>query len=263
MEAGIHATEVDLGGLLTVLGSHLYSTPAVAVRELVQNAHDSITRRRIEDPGFEGGRIELEGDPGRGLLVVRDDGAGMTRDEVARFLATIGAGATREARERGEAEEDLIGLFGLGFLSAFIIADRTRVRSTSHKAPGEGVEYRSTTGERYALADAEPRPPGTEVELELGGDHRPLSDPATLRSIVARYCGLLDVPVLVGGEAVNSDAAAVARPRRPRDPAPGGGAPPPARVRPGLRPLVRAGLLRRRRAGGHARQRRARAAVGA
>ena len=220
MEAGIHATEVDLGGLLTVLGSHLYSTPAVAVRELVQNAHDSITRRRIEDPGFEGGRIELEGDPGRGLLVVSDDGAGMTRDEVARFLATIGAGATREARERGEAEEELIGLFGLGFLSAFIIADRTRVRSTSHKAPGQGVEYRSTTGERYALSDAEPRPPGTEVELELGGDHRPLSDPATLRSIVARYCGLLDVPVLVGGEAVNStpppwrdpDAPATAHP---------------------------------------------------
>ncbi len=220
MEAGIHATEVDLGGLLTVLGSHLYSTPAVAVRELVQNAHDSITRRRIEDPGFEGGADRARGRPGRGLLVVRDDGAGMTRDEVARFLATIGAGATREARERGEAEEDLIGLFGLGFLSAFIIADRTRVRSTSHKAPGEGVEYRSTTGERYALADAEPRPPGTEVELELGGDHRPLSDPATLRSIVARYCGLLDVPVLVAGEAVNStpppwrdpDAPATAHP---------------------------------------------------
>ena len=223
MEAGIHATEVDLGGLLTVLGSHLYSTPAVAVRELVQNAHDSITRRRIEDPGFEGGRIELEGDPGRGLLVVRDDGAGMTRDEVARFLATIGAGATREARERGEAEEDLIGLFGLGFLSAFIIADRTRVRSTSHKAPGEGVEYRSTTGERYALADAEPRPPGTEVELELGGDHRPLSDPATLRSIVARYCGLLDVPVLVGGEPVNSTPPPWRDPDAPSTPHPAEG----------------------------------------
>ena len=58
MASGIHATEVDLGGLLTVLGSHLYSTPAVAVRELVQNAHDSISRRRIEDPAFDGGAID-------------------------------------------------------------------------------------------------------------------------------------------------------------------------------------------------------------
>ena len=204
MASGIHATEVDLGGLLTVLGSHLYSTPAVAVRELVQNAHDSISRRRIEDPAFEGGAIELVGDPAGGVLVVRDDGAGMTREEVTRFLATIGAGATREARERGEGEEDLIGLFGLGFLSAFIIADRTLVRSTSHHAPGEGVEYRSTTGERYALADAEPRAIGTEVELQLAEEHRPLSDPGTLSAIVERYCRLLDVPVRVAGEAVNA-----------------------------------------------------------
>ena len=205
MASGIHATEVDLGGLLTVLGSHLYSTPAVAVRELVQNAHDSISRRRIEDPAFEGGAIELEGDPASGVLIVRDDGAGMTRAEVTRFLATIGAGATREARERGEGEEDLIGLFGLGFLSAFIIADRTLVRSTSHRAPGEGVEYRSTTGERYALADAEPRAIGTEVTLQLGAEHRALSDPGTLTEIVARYCRLLDVPVRVGGEVINAD----------------------------------------------------------
>ncbi len=204
MASGIHATEVDLGGLLTVLGSHLYSTPAVAVRELVQNAHDSISRRRIEDPAFEGGAIELEGDPASGVLIVRDDGAGMTRDEVTRFLATIGAGATREARERGEGEEDLIGLFGLGFLSAFIIADRTLVRSTSHRAPGEGVEYRSTTGERYALADAEPRAIGTEVELQLGTEHRALSDPGMLSAIVERYCRLLDVPVRVAGEVVNA-----------------------------------------------------------
>ena len=217
MEAGIHATEVDLGGLLTVLGSHLYSTPAVAVRELVQNAHDSITRRRIEDPGFGGGRIELDADPDRGLLIVRDDGAGMTRDEVARFLATIGAGATREARERGESEEDLIGLFGLGFLSAFIIADRTRVRSTSHKAPGEGVEYRSTTGERYALADAEPREPGTEVQLTLGEDHRVLADVKTLHEVVSRYCGLLDVPVVVGGRAVNATPPPWRDPDAPAD----------------------------------------------
>ena len=64
MASGIHATQVDLGGLMTVLGAHLYSTPAVAVRELVQNAHDSITRRRIEDPGFDGGAHRRARRPG-------------------------------------------------------------------------------------------------------------------------------------------------------------------------------------------------------
>jgi molecular chaperone HtpG len=203
----IHTTEVDLSGLMTVLGSHLYSTPSVAIRELVQNAHDSISRRRIEDPEFGGGegRIELHADPARGMLVVRDDGAGMTRDEVRQFLATIGVGYTRELRERSHAEE-LIGMFGLGFLSAFIIAARTTVRTTSYQSPGETVEYRSTSGERYTLGTGPSRPVGTEVELQLADDHRVLADPGALEATVARYCRLLDVPVSVnGGEPVNAD----------------------------------------------------------
>ena len=207
MATDIHTTEVDLGGLMTVLGSHLYSTPSVAIRELVQNAHDSIARRRIEDPEFGDGdgAIELHADPARGVLVVRDDGAGMTREEVQRFLATIGVGYTRDLRDRSDAEE-LIGMFGLGFLSAFIIAARTTVRTTSYQSPGETVEYRSTTGERYALESGPSRPVGTEVELQLDDDHRILADPGALAATVARYCTLLDVPVSVnGGEPVNAE----------------------------------------------------------
>jgi molecular chaperone HtpG len=203
----IHTTEVDLGGLMTVLGSHLYSTPSVAIRELVQNAHDSISRRRIEDPAFadDEGAIELHADPARGVLVVRDDGAGMTREEVQQFLATIGVGYTRELRERSKAEE-LIGMFGLGFLSAFIIAERTRVRTTSCRSPGETVEYRSTTGERYALGAGPSRPVGTEVELQLADEHRLLAQRDSLNATVAHYCRLLDVPVTVnGGEPVNAE----------------------------------------------------------
>lgn len=192
---------------MAVLGSHLYSTPAVAIRELVQNAHDSISRRRIEDPEFASGdgRIELHADPARGVLVVRDDGAGMTREEVQRFLATIGVGYTRDLRDRSDAEE-LIGMFGLGFLSAFIIAERTTVRTTSYRSPRTTVEYRSTTGERYALEDATARPVGTEVELQLADEHRILADAGTLHATVFRYCSLLDVPVSIdGGEPVNAE----------------------------------------------------------
>ena len=126
MATDLQATQVDLAGLMSVLGGHLYSTPAVAVRELVQNAHDSIMRRRIEDPAFDGGRIDVLGDPATGTLTVRDDGAGMTRDEIDLFLATVGVGYTRGLREQSDS---LIGQFGLGFLSAFIIGERTAVRT--------------------------------------------------------------------------------------------------------------------------------------
>lgn len=202
MATDLQATQVDLAGLMTVLGGHLYSTPAVAVRELVQNAHDSITRRRIEDPSFTGGRVDVLGDPATGTLIVRDDGAGMTREEIDLFLATVGVGYTRGLREQSD---DLIGQFGLGFLSAFIIGERTTVRTASYQAPEDAYEYRSTTGERYTVEATEPRGTGTEVELRLAPEHRELAEPLTLAATVRHYCGLLGVPVHVDGEQVNAE----------------------------------------------------------
>ncbi|CAA9521900.1 MAG: Hsp90xo protein [uncultured Solirubrobacteraceae bacterium] len=203
MAADMHATQVDLGGLMQVLGSHLYSTPQVAIRELVQNAHDSIVRRRIEDDAFaaRGGRIDLSSDPAAGVLTIRDDGAGMTRDEVGMFLATVGVGYTRELRSsQPDRADELIGLFGLGFLSAFIVSDKTVVRTTSFSDPSSTVEYRSTTGERYALTDVDPLPVGTEVELHVSPQHRALVDRDALAGIAARYCRLLEIPVHVNGD---------------------------------------------------------------
>ena len=210
MAADMHATQVDLGGLMQVLGSHLYSTPQVAIRELVQNSHDSIVRRRIEDDGFDrgAGRIDLTSDPAAGTLTIRDDGAGMTREEVGLFLATVGVGYTRDLRARQpEGADELIGMFGLGFLSAFIISERTVVRTTSYKEPTATVEYRSTNGERYALTDVDRLSVGTEVELHLSPEHRTLAEPATLRAIAERYCRLLEIPVRVSHdpEPVNAE----------------------------------------------------------
>lgn len=119
----VHATRVDLSGLMTVLGEHLYSTPVVAVRELVQNAHDSCVRRRIEaGPTTDLAKIIVRVDPVAGTLSVEDTGAGLTRDEIIEYLATVGTGYTRKLRETAQAD-DLIGMFGLGFLSAFVVSD--------------------------------------------------------------------------------------------------------------------------------------------
>jgi molecular chaperone HtpG len=123
-------TQVDLGGLMAVLGQHLYSTPVVALRELVQNAHDSLRRRRLEDGEWRGeGRIGVQGDPARGILRITDTGAGLTDHEIHAYLATVGVSYTRSLRERTQSEE-LMGLFGLGFLSAFVLAEEVTLRTT-------------------------------------------------------------------------------------------------------------------------------------
>ena len=196
----VRVTGVDVDGLLTLLGRHLYTTPSVALRELVQNAHDSIVRRSLADPGFAGGRIDIETDTARGTLTVTDDGAGMTDDEVVAMLATIGAGATRLAREE-TGDEQLIGLFGVGFLSAFVIGRRVLVHTTPMSAPTTGWLYTSAGGRQYTLAPAEARPVGARVTVELQPDAHHLSGGQLVEDLARRYFALLGVPVRVNGAA--------------------------------------------------------------
>jgi len=202
----VHTTRVDLSGLMTVLGEHLYSTPIVAIRELVQNAHDSCVRRRIEDGGPFVATIVVRGDAQHGTLTVEDSGAGLTHDEIVQYLATVGAGYTRKLRESTGSDE-LIGLFGLGFLSAFVVSERTSVITTSYKEPDVGWHYQSKSGERYTIEPAPPRAVGSVVQLHLKEKFKKLADPEVLRAILARYCALLPVPVFAGEEtaAVNAE----------------------------------------------------------
>ncbi|HVF04086.1 MAG TPA: ATP-binding protein [Frankiaceae bacterium] len=194
----MRVTGVDVDGLLELLGRHLYTTPAVALRELVQNAHDSIVRRRLADPAFPCGRIDIETDVARGTLTVTDDGAGMTDAEVVDLLATIGAGATRLAREES-GDEDLIGLFGVGFLSAFVIGRRVLVHTTPMSDPVTGWLYASAGGRQYTLTATEPRPVGARVTVELQPDARRLGDAEVVSGLATRYFALLGVPVHLNG----------------------------------------------------------------
>lgn len=199
--SAVRTAGVDLGGLMTVLGRHLYSTPMVALRELVQNAHDSIVRRRLEDAdhGASMPAIRVEGDLNAGVVRVTDTGAGLTDDEVHRYLATVGVGYTRKLREETDSSE-LIGMFGLGFLSAFVLATRVTVTTTSFQTPDQGWRYQSSNGEHYTLAPVPSREVGTVVELALREGHRHLAATGSLLKILERYCALLQVPVFVGAD---------------------------------------------------------------
>ncbi|MFI2607319.1 ATP-binding protein [Kitasatospora sp. NPDC018619] len=206
----LRTTEVDLGGLVNVLATHLYSTPLVALRELVQNAHDSHTRRLLEDP--DGGHrplIRVRADAARRTVAIEDTGAGLTEPEIHSYLATVGTGYTRMLRDL-TGNQELIGAFGLGFLSAFSVADEVTVTTTSHREPGLGHRYRSRGGEQYRVEPVPARPgPGTVVELALKAEHGHLADEDVLRDVLGRYCVLLSVPVYVGEDEQPVNSVAV------------------------------------------------------
>lgn len=197
----LHSASVDLTGLLTVLGENLYSTPDVALRELVQNAHDSCNRRRIEQGPFEA-RIDLAAKAGK--MTVSDNGSGLTHQEIIDYLATVGAGYTRLLKNAGKSEE-LIGQFGLGFLSAYVVADKVEVITTSYQTPDETWRFVSRDGQRYSLERTrETGPVGTKVILTLSSESNNLADPDEVASLARRYCCLLPIPVYAP-EQVNAE----------------------------------------------------------
>ena len=198
-------TGVDLTGLLKVLGENLYSKPDVAIRELIQNASDAISRRSIEnDQAFEP-RIGVHVISAEKKLVIEDNGSGLTVDEIEHYLARIGSGYTRELRAQHADEGNFIGAFGLGFLTAYMIGQKVTVETTSYKSPEIGHRFVSEGGQSYVVSETSPREIGSKVTISLRDEFHNMSDPARLENVIATYCRLMYVPIYLhdGPTAVN------------------------------------------------------------
>ncbi|EGO8359332.1 molecular chaperone HtpG [Escherichia coli] len=200
-----YSTEVNLNGLIEVLSKHLYSTPVVAVRELVQNGHDAIVRRRIEQPDApKDNAIRVVADVAKSTITITDTGAGLTENEIHGFLATVGVGYTRMLRQQDD-NTGLIGMFGLGFLSAFVLAKEVTVLTTSWQTPDQSWKHHSTDGQKYTVTPHQSSETGTQVILTLKEEYSHLASDNLLNRVLSRYCILLHEPVYVGdaGEPVN------------------------------------------------------------
>ncbi|MDE3231420.1 MAG: ATP-binding protein, partial [Chloroflexota bacterium] len=216
-DSEILPVEIHLPGLLKLLGESLYSTPRVALRELVQNAHDSCVRRREEDPQAASDyapAIHIWADREARQLFIEDNGSGLTREEITVFLATVGRGYTSELRSRlgaGGRDEalELIGFFGLGLLSAFMIAQRVQITTCSYQAPDEAWLWVSEGGQSYALRRATRASVGTTVQLDVRDDALFLLDTGALADTLRTYAELLPVPITIGkgGEVINAQPA--------------------------------------------------------
>jgi molecular chaperone HtpG len=196
---------LHLPGLLKVLAEHLYTSRKVGVRELIQNAHDSCLRRKIEAGERRyAPRIDIRLDPARRNLVIADNGNGLTEEEIGTYLATIGRGYTRELRERlafdsPEEAAALIGQFGLGFLSAFLLASDVVLLTRSVKG-GPALRWTSSGDEHYEIGPGERPEVGTTVELKLKPTASFLLNEQSLADTVRTYADFLPVPIYVGDD---------------------------------------------------------------
>ncbi len=198
--------QIYLPGLLKVLAENLYSSKKVAVRELLQNAHDSTVRRSVEgnDTRFKP-RIDMWLDPKQRTLRIADNGSGLTEDDMKTYLSTIGRSYTRELSEKlsilsPEEASRLIGQFGLGFLSAFLVANEVTLTSRSMQPGSPALRWRSSGDVHYEITPGEREEIGTTVELQIKPNASFLINEELLRDTIQQYADFLPIPIYVNGD---------------------------------------------------------------
>ena len=191
--------------LLQLMIHSLYSNREIFLRELISNASDAIDKLRflsIEDQSLLGDdsefHIDISFDADAKKLTIFDNGIGMNRDEVIAHLGTIAKSGTAEflSNLTGDQKSDsqLIGQFGVGFYSAFMVADKVEVCTLSAQG-GDGVRWQSTGEDAYSLEAVEGLARGTQVILHLKEDALDFAEDFRLRNIVVRYSDHIGVPV--------------------------------------------------------------------
>ncbi|GAA1552277.1 HSP90 family protein [Kribbella lupini] len=192
---------VDLQGVVDLLSHHLYSSPRVYLRELLQNAVDAVTARRAGDataPGTIG--IVVDGQ----RLSISDSGIGLRPDEVRELLATIGRSSKRD--EIGFARTEFLGQFGIGLLSAFMVADEIEV--VTRPADGPTTRWNGTADGRYTIGEAADRDAvGTTVTLQARRGAEQWFKTATVIELVKLFGALLPLEITVNGERVTDGVA--------------------------------------------------------
>lgn len=193
--------------LLQLMIHSLYSNKEIFLRELISNASDAADKlrfRALSKPELyenEGElRVRISADKDKGTLTISDNGIGMSRDEVIDNLGTIAKSGTKAFLETLGSDQakdsQMIGQFGVGFYSAFIVADKVTVRSRAAGAPAdEGVFWESAGEGEYTIADIEKAERGTEITLHLRDDEKEFLDNWRLRSVISKYSDHIALPV--------------------------------------------------------------------
>ena len=220
--------QAEVKQLLDLMIHSLYSNKEIFLRELVSNASDAADKLRFEaiadnalyesDPDL---KIRVAFDKEARTITVSDNGIGMSRDEVIHNIGTIARSGTREFFRSltGDQAKDarLIGQFGVGFYSSFIVADRVALTTRRAGRPsGEAVRWEGNMGQgggEYTIEGAQKESRGTEVTLHLREGEDELLDEYRLKSLVRKYSDHIAVPIVIGEATVNQASALWVRPK--------------------------------------------------
>ena len=209
--------QTEVKQLLHLMIHSLYSNKEIFLRELISNASDAEDKLRFaalkDDKLFEGDsdlKIRLDYDKDAGTITIADNGIGMTRDDVIANLGTIAKSGTAEFLKQlsGDEKKDskLIGQFGVGFYSAFIVADKVEVFTRKAGEPADnGVHWESKGDGEFTIEPVSREQRGTEIVLHLKPEDKEFADGWKLRSLVKKYSDHISFPVVMKSESEEED----------------------------------------------------------
>ncbi len=211
--------------LLDILVYSLYKNKEVFLRELVSNAADALNKMQFEFltvPDLEGKdqelKVTIEIDKKRGLLAVEDNGVGMTREELVENIGTIAHSGTLDYLKRLQEGEkggsvDLIGKFGVGFYSSFMVAREIRILTRSWQKGAGAWRWTSTGENSYTIEEAAKEGRGTRIELLLKKEEKEYLEPFRLRSVILQHSKFVPFPIYLDKERIERRDAVWAQPK--------------------------------------------------
>lgn len=217
MSAESHEFKAEIQQLLNILVHSLYTDRDIFLRELISNASDALSRVQFElltnrdvlDPDAEL-KITIECDTDAKTVTIRDTGIGLTRDEMIENLGTIAHSGAAEFMKRLQAEKkpaDVIGQFGVGFYSVYMVAEEVTVVSRSYRPEAVGVQWTSKGDNTYTLADVDKADRGTAITVKLKEDAAEYAEDWKLEQIVKKHSDFVSFPIYVKDKAVNRQTA--------------------------------------------------------
>ena len=197
---------VNSENIFPVIKKWLYSDKDIFLREIVSNGCDAVTKLKKlagigeaaigEDEKF---RIDITVDKENKKLIIKDNGIGMTKDEVEKYITDIAfSGATdflSKYKEEDDKNTQIIGHFGLGFYSAFMPSDRVEIKTLSYKDGEKAVHWSCDGGMEYDIEECDKSDRGTEVILTISEDSKEFLEEYTVRSVLNKYCSFLPVEI--------------------------------------------------------------------
>lgn len=196
----IHAENI-----MPVIKRWLYSDKDIFIRELVSNGVDAVTKLKIARPDIEDDyRVQVNVNKEQGTLSFSDNGIGMTDAEVEKYINQVAFSGAEEFlknyQAEGQEQSGIIGHFGLGFYSSFMVAKKVRIDSLSFQEGAKAVSWESEDGMAFVMDEGTRTERGTTITLFIGDEDKEFLDTYRVREVLDRYCGYLAVPVYLFDE---------------------------------------------------------------